>query len=75
MVDIFKNETTELADLILPTTAYGEKEGTITIWQLRKYVYSVAMSRKRYDLLPLLNKEAVDSDIACAELIWGVIRK
>ena len=52
-----------------------QKEGTITIWQLRKYVYSVAMSRKRYDLLPLLNKEAVDSDIACAELIWGVIRK
>ena len=29
-LDIFINETTELADLIFPTTSYGEKEGTMT---------------------------------------------
>ena len=34
-LDIFKNETTELADLILPTTAFGEKEGTITNMEMR----------------------------------------
>ena len=34
-IDIFKNETTELANLILPTTAFGEKEGTITNMEMR----------------------------------------
>ena len=34
-LDIFKNETTELDDLILPTTAFGEKEGTITNMEMR----------------------------------------
>ena len=34
-LDIFKNETTELANLILPTTAFGEKEGTITNMEMR----------------------------------------
>lgn len=34
-LDIFINETTELADLILPTTSYGEKEGTMTNMEMR----------------------------------------
>ena len=34
-LDIFINETTELADLIFPTTAFGEKEGTITNMEMR----------------------------------------
>lgn len=34
-LDIFINETTELADLILPTTSYGEKEGTTTNMEMR----------------------------------------
>tara|TARA_B110000263_G_scaffold250088_1_gene270411 strand:- start:2180 stop:4513 length:2334 start_codon:yes stop_codon:yes gene_type:complete len=34
-LDLFKNETTELADLILPTTAFGEKEGTVTNMEMR----------------------------------------
>jgi len=34
-LDIFINETTELADLILPTTSFGEKEGTITNMEMR----------------------------------------
>ena len=34
-LDIFINETTELADLIFPTTSYGEKEGTTTNMEMR----------------------------------------
>ena len=34
-LDIFINETTELADLIFPTTSYGEKEGTMTNMEMR----------------------------------------
>jgi len=34
-LDIFINETTEIADLILPTTSYGEKEGTMTNMEMR----------------------------------------
>jgi NADH-quinone oxidoreductase subunit G len=34
-LDIFINETTELADLILPTTSFGEKEGTMTNMEMR----------------------------------------
>ena len=34
-LDLFINETTELADLILPTTSLGEKEGTITNMEMR----------------------------------------
>lgn len=34
-LDIFINATTELADLILPTTSFGEKEGTVTNMEMR----------------------------------------
>ena len=34
-LDLFKNETTELSDIILPTTTFGEKEGTFTILEMR----------------------------------------
>ena len=34
-LDLFINDTTELADLILPTTSLGEKEGTITNMEMR----------------------------------------
>ncbi len=34
-MDLFINETTELADLILPTTSLGEKEGTVTNIEMR----------------------------------------
>ena len=34
-LDLFKNETTELADIILPTTSFGEKEGTFTNLEMR----------------------------------------
>ena len=34
-LDLFVNETTELADLILPTTSLGEKEGTVTNMEMR----------------------------------------
>ena len=34
-MDLFINETTELADLILPTTSLGEKEGTVTNMEMR----------------------------------------
>ena len=34
-LDLFINETTELADLILPTTSLGEKEGTVTNMEMR----------------------------------------
>ena len=32
---MFKNETTELSDIILPTTTFGEKEGTFTNLEMR----------------------------------------
>ena len=34
-LDLFKNETTELSDIILPTTTFGEKEGTFTNIEMR----------------------------------------
>ena len=34
-LDMFLNETTELANIILPTTSYGEKEGTVTNLEMR----------------------------------------
>ena len=34
-LDLFKNETTELSDIILPTTTFGEKEGTFTNLETR----------------------------------------
>ena len=34
-LDLFKNETTELADIILPTTSFTEKEGTFTNLEMR----------------------------------------
>ena len=34
-MDLFKNETTELSDIILPTTSLGEKEGTFTNLEMR----------------------------------------
>ena len=34
-LDLFKNETTELSDIILPTTTFGEKEGTLTNLEMR----------------------------------------
>ena len=34
-VNLFKNETTELADIILPTTSFTEKEGTFTNLEIR----------------------------------------
>ena len=34
-LDLFKNETTELADIILPTTSFAEKEGTFTNLEMR----------------------------------------
>ena len=34
-LDLFKNETTELSDIILPTTTFGEKEGTFTNLEMR----------------------------------------
>ena len=34
-MDLFKNETTELSDIILPTTTFGEKEGTFTNLEMR----------------------------------------
>jgi predicted molibdopterin-dependent oxidoreductase YjgC len=34
-LDLFKNETTELANIILPTTSFGEKEGTFTNLEMR----------------------------------------
>ena len=34
-LDLFVNETTELADMILPTTSLGEKEGTVTNMEMR----------------------------------------
>ena len=34
-LDLFKNETTELYDIILPTTTFGEKEGTFTNLEMR----------------------------------------
>jgi len=35
-LDLFKNETTELSDIILPTTTFGEKEGTFTNLEMRR---------------------------------------
>ena len=34
-LDLFKNETTELADIILPITSFSEKEGTFTNLEMR----------------------------------------
>ena len=34
-LDLFNNETTELADIILPTTSFTEKEGTFTNLEMR----------------------------------------
>jgi len=34
-LDLFKNETTELSDIILPTTTFAEKEGTFTNLEMR----------------------------------------
>ncbi len=34
-LDLFKNETTELSDIILPTSTFGEKEGTFTNLEMR----------------------------------------
>ena len=34
-LDLFKNETTELADIIPPTTSFTEKEGTFTNLEMR----------------------------------------
>ena len=34
-LDLFKNETTELSDIILPTTTLGEKVGTFTNLEMR----------------------------------------
>ena len=37
-LDLFKNETTELADIILPTTSFTEKEGTFTNLEMRTLI-------------------------------------
>jgi len=57
--DIFLNETTALADVILPSSAWAEKEGTFTnterrVQMVRKAVSAPGQARDDWEILTLL---------------------
>ncbi len=64
--DIFPNETVALADVVLPSSAWAEKEGTFTnterrVQMVRKAVAAPGEARDDWDILSLLaNKMGAD---------------
>jgi len=64
--DIFLNETAALADVVLPSSAWAEKEGTFTnterrVQMVRKAVAAPGQARDDWDILTLLaNKMGAD---------------
>ena len=83
-LDLFKNETTELSDIILPTTTFGEKEGTFTNLEMRTlmqnkilptpgsalnvWVYWLILSNKM-NLLESYGTEAELNSMLCKDYI------
>jgi formate dehydrogenase alpha subunit len=88
-IDIFMNETGELADVILPSASFAEKDGTFTnsdrrIQRIRKALPSVGESRADWDILCDLSKrtetklgvkQSAGFDYADAEAIWEEMRE
>lgn len=88
-IDIFMNETGELADVILPSASFAEKEGTFTnsdrrIQRIRKALPQVGESRPDWEILCELAKRTEEKlgvqqsagfDYADAETIWEEMRE
>jgi len=60
--DIFLHETGHLADVVLPSAAWGEKDGTYTnserrVQQIRKAVYSPGKTLPDWEILTMLAKK------------------
>ena len=86
-LDLFKNETTELSDIILPTTTFGEKEGTFTNLEMRtlmqnkilptpgsalnEWEYWLILSKKM-NLLESYGSEAELNSMLCKDYIDNV---
>ncbi len=60
--DIFLHETGHLADVVFPSAAWGEKDGTYTnserrVQQIRKAVYSPGKTLPDWEILTMLAKK------------------
>ena len=87
-IDIFINETGELADVILPSASFAEKDGTFTnsdrrVQRIRQAIPPVGMSRPDWQIVcdlarqmeNLLGMEASGGfDYADPEAIWEEMR-
>ncbi|MGA9099625.1 MAG: formate dehydrogenase subunit alpha, partial [Methanotrichaceae archaeon] len=68
VIDIFPNETTELADVVLPAASFAEKDGTFTsterrIQRVRKAVEPVGDSKAEWEIISqLLSKFGIKAD-------------
>ena len=79
--DIFLTETGNLADVVLPTASWGEKEGTYTnterrVQLIRKAVNSPGEAKPDWEIITLLaNKLGADWKYAAAEDVFEEARK
>jgi formate dehydrogenase major subunit/formate dehydrogenase alpha subunit len=79
--DIFLTETGNLADVVLPTASWGEKEGTYTnterrVQLIRKAVNSPGEAKPDWEIITLLaNKLGADWKYASAEDVFEEARK
>ncbi len=68
VIDIFPNETTELADVVLPAASFAEKDGTFTsterrIQRVRKAVEPVGNSKTEWEIISqLLTRFGIKAD-------------
>jgi len=68
VIDIFPNETTELADVVLPAASFAEKDGTFTsterrIQRVRKAVEPVGDSKAEWEIVSqLLSRFGIKAD-------------
>jgi predicted molibdopterin-dependent oxidoreductase YjgC len=88
-IDIFMNETGELADVILPSASFAEKEGTFTnsdrrVQRVRQAMPAVGQSRSDWDILCELAKRmevklgvttSAGFDYPDVEAIWEEMRQ
>lgn len=81
VIDIFPNETTELADVVLPAASFAEKDGTFTsterrIQRVRKAVEPVGYSKADWEIISqLLTRFGIKADYKSPADIMDEISK
>ena len=81
VADIFRNETTELASVVMPAAAFAEKDGTFTnfegrVQQVRKAVESPGISLPEWEMIIRLSREmGLDMQYASSREILNEIEE